>query len=179
MIIGITGTLGAGKGTVVEYLKAQGFAHYSVSSMLRGILESQGKTANRDSYSVLGDALRTLHPAGPIALLHALADDAAANIIIESVHDVPEATFLKERGAVLIAVDAPLAVRYERISARGSEKDNVTSAEFERLANHEEQGGGKHNIRAVVDMADCTITNDGTLDALQTHIDQFLTQYHD
>jgi dephospho-CoA kinase len=34
-IIGITGTIGAGKGTVVEYLVGQkGFDHYSVRSFL-------------------------------------------------------------------------------------------------------------------------------------------------
>ena len=32
IIIGITGTLGAGKGTVVEYLKKKSFKHYSVRS---------------------------------------------------------------------------------------------------------------------------------------------------
>jgi len=31
MILGITGTFGAGKGTIVEYLKTKGFSHYSVS----------------------------------------------------------------------------------------------------------------------------------------------------
>lgn len=34
IIIGITGTLGAGKGTVVEYLKTKGFKHFSVREFL-------------------------------------------------------------------------------------------------------------------------------------------------
>jgi len=35
LIIGITGTLGAGKGTIVEYLvKNKNFKHYSVSGYL-------------------------------------------------------------------------------------------------------------------------------------------------
>ena len=35
LIIGITGTLGAGKGTVVEYLvEKKGFDHYSVRAFL-------------------------------------------------------------------------------------------------------------------------------------------------
>lgn len=38
-IIGITGTLGAGKGTIVEYLKdKKGFAHFSVREFLKEIL---------------------------------------------------------------------------------------------------------------------------------------------
>ena len=34
MIIGITGTLGAGKGAVVEFLKQKDFKHYSVRNFL-------------------------------------------------------------------------------------------------------------------------------------------------
>jgi dephospho-CoA kinase len=34
MIIGITGTLGAGKGKIVEFLKEKGFEHYSVREYL-------------------------------------------------------------------------------------------------------------------------------------------------
>jgi len=35
MIIGITGTLGAGKGTIVEILKKKWFGHYSVREFLK------------------------------------------------------------------------------------------------------------------------------------------------
>lgn len=35
LVIGITGTLGAGKGTIVDYLvDSKGFAHYSVRAYL-------------------------------------------------------------------------------------------------------------------------------------------------
>lgn len=44
LIIGITGTNGAGKGTVVEYLvKEKGFSHYSVSGYLTQILKRRKK----------------------------------------------------------------------------------------------------------------------------------------
>ena len=39
-IVGITGTLGAGKGTVVEYLTQQkGFKHYSARGLLNQIID--------------------------------------------------------------------------------------------------------------------------------------------
>tara|TARA_B100000508_G_scaffold102982_2_gene81381 strand:- start:4914 stop:5453 length:540 start_codon:yes stop_codon:yes gene_type:complete len=179
MIIGIAGTLGAGKGTVVEYLKEKGFEHFSASKMLRAILESQGIVANREAYTVLGDELRSLNSAGPIAIQYALAKDTESNIIIESVHDVPEAEFLKEKGAIMLGVNAPLEIRYERISKRGSEKDNVTFEEFEKIARHEEEGGGKHNIRSVIAMSDHVISNEGTLEELHTKVDAFLKTLHD
>lgn len=175
MIIGIAGTLGAGKGTVVEYLKEKGFEHYSTSGMFKAILESQGQTANREAYTWLGDAFRTLGPAGPIQIQYEIAKHSNSSVIIESIHDVPEAEFLKKRGALILGVDISLETRFERISLRGSEKDNVSFEEFKNIALHEEEGGGKHNIRKVLDMADHTIMNDDTIEELHQKVDSWLS----
>jgi dephospho-CoA kinase len=175
MIIGITGTLGAGKGTVVEYLKDKGFAHYSTSGMFKAILESQGQVARREAYTWLGDTFRTLGPAGPIAIQYAIAEHDESDVIIESIHDVPEAEFLKSKGAVVLGLDVSLETRYERISSRGSEKDNVSFEEFKKIATHEEEGGGKHHIRDVINMADHTIMNDGTIEELHDKVEQWLS----
>ena len=49
-IIGITGTLGAGKGTIVDYLtKHHKFQHFSVREYLSKIIKSRGGEVNRDS----------------------------------------------------------------------------------------------------------------------------------
>jgi|AntRauTorckE6833_2_1112554.scaffolds.fasta_scaffold37097_3 dephospho-CoA kinase len=174
MIIGIAGTLGAGKGTVVEYLKSKGFVHYSTSGMFKAILESQGHTANREAYTWLGDTFRSLGPAGPIAIQYAIAKQDESDVVIESIHDVPEAEFLKNKGAVVLGVDVSLETRYERISSRGSEKDSVTFEEFKTIAVHEEEGGGKHNIRGVLSLADHTIMNNGTIEELHQQVEAWL-----
>lgn len=174
MIIGIAGTLGAGKGTVVEYLKEKGFGHYSTSGMFKAILESQNQTANREAYTWLGDAFRTLGPAGPIQIQYEIAKHDQSDVIIESIHDVPEAEFLKRQGAVLLGVDISLETRYQRISQRGSEKDDVTFEEFKAIALHEEEGGGKHNIRSVIGMADHVIMNDGSIEELHGRVEDWL-----
>ena len=57
--IGITGTNGAGKGTVVEYLvKEKGFSHYSVSGYLTQILKRRKKEINRDNMRELANEIR-------------------------------------------------------------------------------------------------------------------------
>ena len=104
MIIGIAGTLGAGKGTVVEYLKEKGFVHYSTSGMFKAILESQNQTANREAYTWLGDAFRNLGPAVPIQVQYEIAKHDTASVIIESIHDVPESEFLKKEGNKLLKI---------------------------------------------------------------------------
>eukprot|EP01052_Picozoa_sp_SAG31_P034368 SAG31_NODE_4007_length_3670_cov_1.628955_7_plen_102_part_00 len=50
-LIGITGTLGAGKGTVVDYLlrPPHSYTHYSARSLLNEIIAERGLPPGRDS----------------------------------------------------------------------------------------------------------------------------------
>jgi hypothetical protein len=72
-IIGITGTLGAGKGTVVDYLMQppHSFAHYSARSLLTEIIEERGLPLNRDSMRDVANGMRAAN--GPAATVFAAA----------------------------------------------------------------------------------------------------------
>ena len=60
--IGITGTLGAGKGTIVDYLvKNRGFVHYSVRAFLTEEIKRRGLEVNRDTMAMVGNDLRAKH----------------------------------------------------------------------------------------------------------------------
>lgn len=175
MLIGIVGTLGAGKGTVVEYLKHTGYAHYSASGYLRELMVARNIPIDRDAYSRVSGEIRYLDPAGLVrALYERVIADGAPNAVIESIHDDGEAAFIKEMGGVLLGVDADMMVRYDRIIIRGTEKDNVTFEEFTEQIKREETGGGHHNIRSVLGTVDYLIENNGTLEELHTKVDDFL-----
>ena len=61
-IIGITGTLGAGKGTIVDYLvKEKGYVHYSVRAFLAEEVKRRGLEVNRDTLTEIGNDLRAKH----------------------------------------------------------------------------------------------------------------------
>ena len=61
-IIGITGTLGAGKGTIVDYLiQHYGYRHYSVRGYLIEEAERRGLPLNRDTFVVVANDLRATH----------------------------------------------------------------------------------------------------------------------
>ena len=50
IVVGITGTLGAGKGAVVDHLiRAHGFAHFSVRAWLTNIIAERGLRVDRDN----------------------------------------------------------------------------------------------------------------------------------
>ena len=59
IIIGITGTIGAGKGTVVDYLKKHHrFAHFSARQFLYKLIDEKGLERNRDNLTSTANALR-------------------------------------------------------------------------------------------------------------------------
>jgi len=131
MIIGITGTLGAGKGTVVEYLKTKGFTHYSASGFIKEEILRRGLLVNRDTMNQVANDLRAEHgPAFIIVSLLEQAQKAGGDTVIEALHTPGEAAKLKERGAKIFSVDADQKIRYKRILNRASEKDHVTYDKF-------------------------------------------------
>ena len=64
MIIGITGTNGAGKGTVVDYLvEKKGFTHYSVREALVEEIKKRGLEVNRMTMNEVATDLRRKYSA--------------------------------------------------------------------------------------------------------------------
>src|SRR5690606_22191141 len=69
LIIGITGTLGAGKGVVADYLvKKYGFKHISVRSYLEKHLNKRGVEVSRISLVDMANELRDTYGAEYIAV---------------------------------------------------------------------------------------------------------------
>ncbi|MDE1944642.1 MAG: AAA family ATPase, partial [Patescibacteria group bacterium] len=116
MIIGITGTNGSGKGTVVDYLVEKGFRHYSARDFIVAEIERRDLPVDRPHMQQMGNELRRAHgPTYIIEQLFAAAEEGGGNAVLESVREVAGAKFLKQRGAVILATDADRKLRYERI----------------------------------------------------------------
>lgn len=176
MIIGITGTLGAGKGTVVEHLKATyGFAHFSAREFITREVEQRGLPVNRDTMQSVANDLRASHGPGYISQeLHRQATAAGGHAVIESVRTPGELAVLRAAGDfMLFAVDADPRVRYERITLRNTETDHVSFEQF--LADEKEEMASDdpnhQNIAAVIRQADHAFTNNGTVEDLYRQVD--------
>ncbi len=179
IVIGITGTLGAGKGTVVEYLiERYGFQHYSVRDFLTRKLKEEGLDVNRDTMTELANKLRAEH--SPSYVTDCLYDEAAQsgqNCIIESIRTPGEIESLRSKGAfTLFAVDADRKLRYERISKRKSATDSVS---FETFVQNEERemdtnDPNKQNLRRCIEMADYVLYNNNSIDKLYEQLGKIL-----
>lgn len=178
VIIGITGTLGAGKGTIVEYLQTKGFKHYSVRAYITQELERRGLPINRDNMVAVGNDLREKNsPSYIVEQLFEGAKKEGGDCVIESIRTPGEADALKNRGEFyLLAVDATPRTRYDRIVKRQSATDSVSLEEF-IVAEQREMGStdpNKQNIGKCMGMADFLFENNGTFEELYKKIEEFL-----
>ncbi len=115
IIIGITGTLGAGKGTVVDYLvEHKGFRHFSVRGYITEEIQRRGLPVNRDQMVVVANDLRAKNsPSYIVDQLYEKAVNAGTRSIIESIRTFGEIVSLRQKGKfALIAVDADQQTRF-------------------------------------------------------------------
>lgn len=178
MIIGITGSDGGGKGTVVEYLVSKGFTHYSSREFIVAEIERQGLPTDRNQMRLTANELRAKY--GNEFVVKQAYEKAKVEgkdkVVIESIRALAEARYLKEQGGTLLSVDADPVVRYERVQARRSDTDKVTYEQFlahEELEKNDPDPNGMQKAK-VMQMADYTIMNEGTLEELQSKVDEFL-----
>ena len=179
IIIGITGTLGAGKGTLVEYLvREKGFEHYSVRAFLLRKIKELGLPENRDSMFSLANELRSIHGASYVVdRLYIQAAEQGRNGVIESIRTTGEVDSLRSKGNfILLAIDADPEIRYRRIVLRQSETDRVSRETF--IENEEREmdtmDPGKQNLRRCIAMADYILSNDGSKEELFLQLEEIL-----
>lgn len=184
MIIGITGTIGAGKGTIVDFLiKKYDFVHFSVRDFLTEEVNKRGLELNRDSLTLVGNELRSLHGASYITdQLYQRAIEAGRHGVIESIRAVGEILSLKEqKDFLLFAVDADVEKRFERIKRRGSATDFVDFETF--VANEKREmtstDPNKQNLSKCIAMADCIFYNNDTIEALDREVEKAVEKFID
>jgi dephospho-CoA kinase len=183
MIIGITGTNGAGKGVVVDYLITQkGFTHFSNSGRISEELKRRGMELSRTNMRAVGNEFREKYGSGYL-VEKALQEAAAQNlsdIVIESIRSTGEAYALQNAQGKLLVLDAERKIRYDRIFHRRSGKDHVDFETFVLQEEREWHGAlGAHdmNIRSVIEMADHVIENNISLEDLYAQVELFLEKY--
>lgn len=183
MILGITGTNGAGKGAAVDYLVQKGYTHYSFRDLITEEVKRRGLPINRPNMGTVATDLRHMH--GPAYFTDTFARHAeelgVKDVVMESIRTLAEADNIHGHGGFVVGVDAPEEMRYERITARGTATDKVSFEQFRRQEDAEyytkdPNDPAQMNVLGVLKSADYTLMNEGTLEELHQKIDAMLLE---
>ncbi len=173
-LIGLTGTNGAGKGEAASFFVDKGYAYFSLSDLIREELQKKGQKVTRDNLIKMGNRMR--ERSSPDILARMVAKKIKGNAVIDSIRNPKEIEFLRrQEGFVLLSLDAPAELRFERVQKRGREESAASLQEFlakeAQEMSHTENG---QQLQTCVEMADCTIWNDGSLKKLHKKLEEFL-----
>ena len=178
MILGLSGTNGAGKGEVLRYLEARSFYPLSLSDVIRDELRERGLEETRERMIETGNAMRVAQGAGGLAQRIAARMTPDRNYVVDSIRHPEEVSVLRERSDHfrLLWVDASEALRMSRIRARARSGDPKTVEALRELEGRELAGAGPEaqQLLAVRALADFRVDNEGDLEALHASIQAIL-----
>lgn len=174
-IIGAVGQNGSGKDEVLKYLKATyGVPFFSTGDMVRDIAAKEGVEATRDNLRAISE--RWFRERGEGCFVRLLAElikkEKDQAVGISGIRSLADVTILGEFfGDAFILINVTMAdsrQRYERMVARGEERDPHSYEQFLALDRKEEE---LFHVAEAGRQANHTISNDGTLADLHQAID--------
>ncbi len=163
-LVGLTGTNGAGKGEAAAYFGTRGYATFSLSDVIRDELRERGEPASRDNLIRTGNELRDRF--GPDVLARRTIDKVGGGrAVIDSIRNLQEVAYLRRQdGFVLLAIDAPIEMRFARAAVRGRDESAPDLEAFRKKEDEERSGGSAgQQLEACMAAADRRIINDGTI----------------
>jgi dephospho-CoA kinase len=176
MIIGLTGTFASGKDTIMEYLVKRGFGSVSLSDILRDEATKRGMPIDRVTIGFLAEEMRKKE--GKAVLMERALAIARkhSNFVIGSIRNIEEARSLqKEKNSLLVAVDAPVELRYKRELQRNREQYHSIEDFKKKEANESSNNPYYMQMHECMRAADIRIINDSTLENLHKKMDAILS----
>lgn len=170
-IIGIVGPIGSGKDTAAEYLsKKFSLERYVISDVIREHLSKNDIPMTRENLIEYGDKLSLEY--GKAYLAEVLLEKVKDRGIILGMRIPEQISFLKEHtNLFLIAIDAPVAIRFERARVRGRLGEAETLEHFIDVEKRENSPPRMKDVFKCMQMADVTIENSDMVESLYEKLD--------
>jgi len=172
-LIGIAGTLGAGKDTLAEHLvKTKGFLHVSTGDVLRVEATARGlDPTHRPTLIEIGIELRATHGMGALSLKGAeqwqeRRDEFAGGLVVSGIRILGEATGIQDQGGTVVFVDGPAEIRYKNIMQKRGRAEGTFNT-YEEFIEYEAKemygllGPDSPNLSAIRGIADVHLWNSG------------------
>jgi dephospho-CoA kinase len=179
IILGFTGFIASGKGTVAQYLNEKYNAPtYRFSTMLRKMLDVIFVPHTRDNIVKTSEFIRNTFGEDIMAktMQKQVENDPAKLIVVDGIRRMADIEYLKTmQGFVLVQIDATPEIRYERLIKRSENADDKTKTYEEFLADHERST--EVSIKETVQHATEIIDNNGSIDELKRQLDKLVQKY--
>lgn len=176
IILGLTGEICAGKGTIVKYItEKHGATSYRFSTMLRDLLKRLYLPVSRENIQYISTAIRQYLGEDIMAKVIAqdVKNDANNIIVVDGVRRVPDIKYLRDlTGFKLIRIVAEPETRYKRLILRKENPGDENKTYEEFLADHKKEADSQ--VPVVMAQADLEITNNGSLEDLYKQVDQII-----
>ncbi|MBT3816892.1 MAG: AAA family ATPase [Candidatus Magasanikbacteria bacterium] len=176
IILGFTGPIACGKGTIASYLeKKHNASTYRFSTMLRDVLDRFHLPHTRENLVNLSEYVRNTYGEDTMAKTMAadVENDKNDIIVVDGIRRMADIEYLKKLpNFILVKIEATPEHRYERIIKRGENSDDNTKTYEEFLADHKHPT--EMTIPEVMGHATKTINNDGTIEELYTQLDALI-----
>jgi len=143
---------------------------HSLSDVVREEATERGQEHTRDNLIAIGVGLRSA--GGPGALAHAILPRLRDREVVDSIRNPGEVAVLRTLPRfVLLGVDAPQSLRFERSLKRGRRGDGDTLEEFARKeARENSTTEAGQQLLATLALADVVVNNAGTLEDLHARV---------
>lgn len=178
LILGITGEMGSGKGTIAKHIMQQhkGTSH-RFSTILRDVLDRLYLDQSRENIQILSMILRKNYSEDILAksMYHDVENDEHDIVVVDGVRRMADIVFLKELPHFkLIYVEADMQNRYERIVKRGENTDDACKTFEEFKAEHD--ADSEIQIRDLKNYANHVIDNDKAYADLYKQVDEIIAE---
>jgi dephospho-CoA kinase len=173
-VIGIIGTIGAGKDTAGDYIADKlHIPSFQISSPLKEICLENGIEPTRDNLIALGTRLAEEHGDGYLAdyILERMPEKA----VITGMRQLGQIATLKASSRLtLIAIDADPSLRFERVRNNGKLGEARNIEEFLAKEHAENSAPNAQRLFECMKLARYRIINDSSLKNLYIKIDDIL-----
>jgi len=184
-VVGLSGTIGSGKGEVKDMLIQKFNSKYvTLSDVIRGELERRKGLMDRITLQEMGNEMRKKY--GPHILAFLAAEYLSRDkdlVIIDGIRNPAEGQYLKKKFGhdfIWICVDAPKEIRFQRSLERRQHDDPRTIEEFSAVDDRDlglgEPEYGQHTKRCM-DMCDYKVVNDGTVEQLKEKVMKIMEDF--
>lgn len=171
IIIGLAGTFASGKDSLAQFLEEKyQIKHVSTSDIVRELAQQKYGSIERPILYKTANELRNSRGAGVLSEIAleryaSYAKQYPGGICVSGFRAWAEAEVIKEKGGVIVFIDAPARLRYDRTVSRA--RDNEKTNTFEEfLAREAEENGAvnsEFSIAGIKPHADIQIDNSGTV----------------